>query len=640
MNLFDVADVYIKRIVNSTIKPSHEGLTTTMTSPMIGAGAMYGNTSSRIKALLLDKDTISTISMCATQSELLKNEIFLIDTIENKNRDVMRHLKCLVYIKPVEESIQCLIDELNNPKYGEYHVFFNNLISKSQLERLAEADNLEVVVKVEEIFQDYQILNEDLFSFEMTLGSSFHDNRKLFRGDDLSIWDPTSLKNCSNSLISVLLSLKLRPEIKFDSHSKLCSKLAHEINNEINKNDKNLFDFPKMDVPPILLILDRKMDPMTALLQPWTYRSMINEYIGIKRNIVDLSSVPNIDKELLKVTLTSKQDPFYHDSMYLNFGELGDKIKIYVNDYKKITKSNSKIETIDDIKQFIEKFPEFKKISGNVSKHMAIISELDRQLKIKDIWDISEIEQNLSVFKDDDEDYKKLTEKILINPDIDFFYKVKLCCIYYLRYCHDGSNEPRINAIINKLKTQGISLDELSIFENFRKQINFVNKRENEMEQSNDINGDITNVSNNNSKDTTMTHDLLSDILKKFNSKMESAKNMQKNRNRNAGNTNNTNEDNVYLQHIPELSHLLSDLSMGQLSETRYKTLTTRSGNVARNKKNNQPVQDVVVFVVGGTTFEEARFVHQFNDTMKGKIRIILGGTSILSTKDYLNSFS
>lgn len=32
----------------------------------------------------------------------------------------MRHLKCVVFVRPTKDSVQCLIDEFRDPKYGEY----------------------------------------------------------------------------------------------------------------------------------------------------------------------------------------------------------------------------------------------------------------------------------------------------------------------------------------------------------------------------------------------------------------------------------------------------------------------------------------------------------------------------------------
>jgi vacuolar protein sorting-associated protein 45 len=34
----------------------------------------------------------------------------------------MRHLRCLCFVRPSPESIQSLIEELRDPKYGEYNI--------------------------------------------------------------------------------------------------------------------------------------------------------------------------------------------------------------------------------------------------------------------------------------------------------------------------------------------------------------------------------------------------------------------------------------------------------------------------------------------------------------------------------------
>lgn len=571
MNLFTVADFYINRLVNSQARSSNPSLIE----------------QNRIKALILDKDTTSTISMCATQSELLNHEIYLVDTIENNNRNVMRHLKCLVYVKPTEETIQALIRELDNPRYGDYHIFFNNTVTKSQLERLAEADSMECVSKVEEIFQDYFILNEDLFSFDLPSENLFYNSL---------MWDEVGLTDCTKSLTSLLLSLKLRPEIRFDATSRLCGKLAKELSYEINHNESSLFDFPPMDSPPVLVLLDRKTDPLTPLLQPWTYQSMISEYIGVKRNMVDLSNVPDIDKDLQKVTLSSRQDSFFKDTMYLNFGELGDKIKKYVDNYKEKTNTNSRINSIEDIKNFIEKYPEFRKLSGSVAKHMAIIGELDRQLQMRDVWEVSEVEQNLSVHKDDPEDFQDLV-KILENSKIDAYYKLKLACIYALRQGNDNS---QLNEIVQILQNQPlVPVDDVNLFHKFRR----IFGQNQAADESRYWERD----------------DLLTELTKRFNSRMRNA-----------------DSGNVFMQHIPKISKLLTDFSKNKVPKEQFKTL--EETETFRGASASPPSQDLVVFVVGGVTFEEARFVHEFNQTMEGKMRVILGGTSVVTTHEYMES--
>ncbi|CAB4256708.1 Vps45p [Maudiozyma barnettii] len=605
MDLFKVGDFYTQRIFNSQGRANG------------GFGEISGSkkgttvlNESRIKVLLLDKDTTPVISMCATQSDLLKHEIYLVETVENNKRDIMRHLKCLVYVKPTDKTIDCLVKELENPRYGEYHIFFNNMVSKSQLERLAEADSLSAVVKVEEIFQDYQVLNEYLFSFDM-------DNRSLLTQQ--GIWSEGNLESTTSCLTSLLLSLKIKPEIRYDSGSKVCRRLAQNVDKTISTNEKVLFDFPKMDSSPCLIILDRNADPYTPLLQPWTYQSMINEYIGIKRNIVDLKDIPHVDKLLAKVTLSSKEDQFFKETRYLNFGELGDKVSSYVNKYKDSSQINSQLDSIADIKKFIEKYPEFKKLSGNVSKHMAIVGELDRQLADQNIWEVSEVEQNLVVHKEYQGDYEALL-KLLKDPKIDKDYKLKLGCIYFLRHDEldsDGKIE-RINEILEVLK-QYLPAEDINYIHKFRKQFQDYNKK-----------GASNSNTDASSGGSGTKDDLLSELTKRFNSKMDLHRRIHDN-----------STDNVYMQYVPSVSRILSELSSNKLSESVYKTLGGDSGVNDNSARTSPPPQDVVLFIVGGVTFEESRLVYEFNETMKdkqaGRMRVVLGGTSVVNTTQYIN---
>jgi len=62
--------------------------------------------------------------------------------------------------------------------------------------------------------------------------------------------------------------------------------------------EPTLFDFRPTAVPPVLLILDRRNDPVTPLLSQWTYQAMVHELIGIQNGRVDLSGAPDITDDL------------------------------------------------------------------------------------------------------------------------------------------------------------------------------------------------------------------------------------------------------------------------------------------------------------------------------------------------------
>lgn len=52
---------------------------------------------------------------------------------------------------------------------------------------------------------------------------------------------------------------------------------------------------------PLLLILDRRDDPVTPLLSQWTYQAMVHELLGLNDNRVVLKGAPGVTKDLEEV---------------------------------------------------------------------------------------------------------------------------------------------------------------------------------------------------------------------------------------------------------------------------------------------------------------------------------------------------
>lgn len=53
---------------------------------------------------------------------------------------------------------------------------------------------------------------------------------------------------------------------------------------------------------PVLLILDRRDDPVTPLLSQWTYQAMVHELLGLNDNRVVLKGAPGVRKDLEEVS--------------------------------------------------------------------------------------------------------------------------------------------------------------------------------------------------------------------------------------------------------------------------------------------------------------------------------------------------
>lgn len=79
--------------------------------------------------------------------------------------------------------------------------------------------------------------------------------------------------------------------------SGMAKKLGQEVLHHVTSNAE-LWDFRMGVTQPVLLILDRRNDPVTPLLSQWTYQAMVHELLGITNGRVDLSGAVDIRNDM------------------------------------------------------------------------------------------------------------------------------------------------------------------------------------------------------------------------------------------------------------------------------------------------------------------------------------------------------
>ncbi|KAJ3893754.1 Sec1 family-domain-containing protein [Lentinula edodes] len=545
---------------------------------------------SAMKVLLLDSHTTPIVSLASTQSTLLSHQVYLTDRIDNQKRDRMPHLKCVCFLQSSGDSLDALQTELKEPKYGEYYLYFSNILSKSVIERLAEADEYEVVREVQEYFADYAPLLPSLFSLNHIPSSS-----KPIYGTSPNTWNSDALERSVQGITAVLLSLKKKPLIRYEKMSGMAKKLAAEIQHRIH-SESVLFDFRPTQIPPLLLILDRRNDPVTPLLSQWTYQAMVHELIGIQNGRVDLSSVPDIRQELSEVTLTTSTDPFFQAHHLETFGDLGTSLKDYVQSYqsRSLAHSPSSINSISDMKRFIEDYPEFRKLSGNVSKHVALVGELSRLVSKHKLLEVGEVEQGLATSSG--ADYKDV-QNVVKDSAITTIHKLRIVILYALRY--QKTQATNIANLINLLLANGVSREDARLVYVF------------------------LNISGTDQRQD----DLFSteSLLAKGRSALKGLKGVE----------------NVYTQHTPHLSQTIENIFKGRLRDTSYPFLENPGANASLQRP-----QDIIIFMIGGTTYEEAKYIAQINQQQSAAssngglasagARLLLGGTCVHNSTSYL----
>ena len=142
---------------------------------------------------------------------------------------------------------------------------------------------------------------------------------------------------------------------------------------------------------------------------------------------------------LQEVVLSSEQDPFFKVNMYENFGDIGMNIKRMVDEFQQVSKSNQNIQTIglyffsssqirvnfsskiiwvktylytwwrsikftdfmiwllaEDMAKFVDNYPEYRKMHGNVTKHVTLVTEMSKIVDERKLMSVSQTEQELA----------------------------------------------------------------------------------------------------------------------------------------------------------------------------------------------------------------------------------------------------
>ncbi|XP_018503910.2 vacuolar protein sorting-associated protein 45 homolog isoform X2 [Pyrus x bretschneideri] len=481
---------------------------------------------SGMKVLILDSHTVSIVSVAYSQSELLQKEVFLVELVDSisKSRESMSHLKAVYFLAPTSENIQYLRRHLVAPRFGEYHLFFSNILKDTQIHILADSDEHEVVQQLQELYADFVATDPYHFTLNMPSNHMYMlpavvDHSNLQRFCDRVV----------DGIAAVFLALKRRPVIRYQRTSDIAKRIAQETAKLTYQQESGLFDFRRTEISPLLLVIDRRDDPVTPLLNQWTYQAMVHELIGIQDNKVDLRNIGKFPKDQQEVVLSSEQDAFFKKNMYENFGDIGMNIKQLVDEFQQISKSNQNIQTIEDMAKFVDNYPEYRKMHGNVSKHVALVTEMSKLVEERKLMLVSQTEQELA--------------------------------------CNGG---------------------QLAAFE----LVQFLLKQAGVDKRTGDLfgNRDFLNIARNMARG-----------LKGV--------------------------ENVYTQHQPLLFQTMESISKGRLRVVDYPF-------VGNHFQQGRP-QEVVIVIVGGTTYEESRCV-ALQNAMNAGIRFILGGSVILNSKRFL----
>lgn len=564
-----------------------------------------------MKVLLLDDATTHIVSCVYSQTEILEKEVYLVSRLEDIERksssqsnneqqnqhsqsqsqkqQPTSHLKAVCFLRPTDANMGLLVRELSKPRFAEYHIFFSGIVTGGQLRMLAENDTLEKVKRVQELYGDFIPINEDLLSLQsrdtlaMTVSAGTSWAPKYAHLYDRNM----------QGLQGMLLALKRQPSaIRYAGHSPCAEEMAKDLHDTIFGDD--IFHFRKSRRGGLhVLVLDRRDDPVTPLLSQWTYQSMVHELLGLNNHRVVLKGAPNIPPDLDEVVLSSTQDTFFRDNRHKNFGELGEEIQRLLQDYQKSTAqhNSSNLNSIEDMQAFMEKFPELRSRSHNVSKHVAIMGELARLVDICSLMDVSQFEQELACADDQNAHWRELLVK-LQSPSVKIPDKLRLGLLFALRYEQSG-NMHMLQSAMNK---GGVPADMVEL-------VQVMLRYGGTKSRGPGLYGD--------------NHNLMKKMSKSFITSVQGVQN-------------------VYAQHIPVLMDTIQSAIRGKLPTHTHPFVQGSYEAGIQHPPEALVPEELLIYIVGGVTYEEGTKVSEFNAANQGRFRVILGGSTVHNSTSFL----
>jgi len=466
---------------------------------------------------------------------------------------------------------------------GSYYLFFSNQLEEPALSQIAQADQYEVVQQVQELFADFYPINTDLWALDQpTQCLYFEDERN-------GIGHPNfNLNAKSKACLLFLLSVKKNPLIRWQKSSHLASRLADRIRDVID-SEKELFGWSQPQIKPLMLICDRREDPITPLLSQWTYQAMVHQLIGINNSRCKLLH----DKNEKEIVLNPFNDEFFAKNKSVSFGDLGANIKKLVASFSKKVHGSRNISSMEDMQKFVENYGDYLASQGNVSKHVAVMGELSAIVSQRKLLDISAIEQEI-VCSNDHKHHFNDVERTIKDPNVNDYDKLRLAIIYALRYQAKGNDKA---SNLRTLLRNNVSNEQLA----------------KEYVQTLDI---MLRHFGSNKREMNLFEEEKSgnSLIGKLGSIVKAVNGMDE-------------VQNIYTQHNPLLHHIIEDAIKCKLPFNQFPGF---------HGAHKQQPKHIIIYFIGGATFEEAETVAQFNKQFGDKTQIVLGSGKMHNSQSFI----
>jgi len=290
--------------------------------------------------------------------------------------------------------------------------------------------------------------------------------------------------------------------------------------------------------------------------------------------------------------------------MYLDFGDLGEAVKNLLEQYQEQSKGNDSIQSLEDIRRFLDRYPEFRKMGASASKHVALMDGISKYIRVHKMMEfVGKLEQELACHQDSANAYPQVCQAIDM-PDLPAIDKLHLALLYVLRYEAEADRTD----LYTRLVRAGVN-----------------------PEDADKVNS-ILDYSNTSIRTVDLFNTSGTIWSRAASSVKRGIRGVQ----------------NIFQEHSPYLVSIIDSATKGKLKESQFpivpESLPPPSAGstpaaVASAAASSKPTE-IIVFIIGGATFKEACAIKQINDNASSTnpIKVVLGGTTILNRKMFFQN--
>ena len=537
-----------------------------------------------MKAIIFDNETQVIFSLEFSKSLALKQEIFLFENIDKIQSDQKLNLNGIFFIRPTQQNLEYLKNILKSSNFKEINLFFTNQLTDDYLKKLAENDINTQVKNVQEIYLDYYIINSNIFHLNI---ESCICNLDMTPMEKWNQYDTQMYERIYQGLISACLSNRMKPLIKSVKGSFLCQKLGKKLAAFFEDNYEFIRKECGQHFNGILLLYDRKEDPISPLINQWTYQAQLHEILGIKNNVIELKKGnDNAKPEKFVISDVEAIDKFYSKYKLADYGTVATAVQQEADKLKNENDLLNKESSIEELRKIIDQLPEKKKESMAITKHYKLFYSISEYVTKHKLMELSKLEQDISVNDNRKEQFNQIVQ-IISDPKVQHLDKCKLYLLYMLKYENDSS--------VNNLKNKMIENDLGDWVKYGDALIKYAGKQRRNLDCFQD-----------------------KDIFSKGKKFIMNA----------FGQGN----ENAFMQHISYLNGIVERMLKGKSKDNETININNNSG------MNEPKVNNLIIFVFGGITFEETRDLTLLGNQLG--VNIICGGTNVVNSKSFLAEMS